>query len=419
MTDSSSLCLAPIAQSLHSSPVGDVAAAVRTALEAGGLRTSVHRGQRIAITAGSRGISNIRQVLLTVVESVKERGAEPFLVPAMGSHGGATDDGQANLLAETFDIDDVSMGCPVLSSMDVVELGRSSPHDLPVYLDRYAAGADGIIVVNRVKPHTDFTGRWESGLMKMIAIGLGKRAQAESIHAHGAWGLRELMPEVARAKIALAPFRLGLAIIEDGYDQTCAIVGVPSDQIEQREPGLLQQARDAMARLPFEEIDLLIVDQIGKEFSGAGMDPNVLGRKRIEGEEEFTVPRVERIIARDLSDATHGNGVGIGLADIITRRLLDRIDWEVTNTNSLVSGFTIRSMVPYVAESDRVALETALFLLRRKPVEQLRVVRIPNTLHLENLWASPALLADDGSGNRVRPAGEPEPLRFDSVGSLV
>ncbi len=414
-----SLRLARVRQQLYSAPVGDVPAAVRAGLAEGGLAGAVHPGQRIAITAGSRGIANIATILRTVAESVRALGAEPFVVPAMGSHGGATGAGQLSLLAETFGIDERSLGCPVHSSMEVVELGRTPEHDVPVYLDRHAAGADGILVVNRVKAHTDFSGPYESGLFKMITIGLGKRAQAEAVHAHGAWGLRVLIPEVARAKLAVAPIRLGLAIIEDGHDQTCAVVGLPAAAIGDEEPRLLERARQVMARLPFPVIDLLIVDRIGKEISGAGMDPNVLGRKRIEGEAEFESPRVERIVARDLTEATHGNAVGIGLADIITRRLHEKIDWEATNTNSLVSGFTQRSMVPYVAASDRAALETACFLLRRRPPEALRVVRIPDTLHLESLRASPALLADDVRPETVEVLGPPAEVRHDREGNLV
>lgn len=417
--DPSSLRLAPIRQRLYSAPIGDLPGAVRAALSDGGVAGAVRRGQRIAITAGSRGIANIAVVLRAVVERVRELGAEPFLVPAMGSHGGATDEGQRQLLAETFGIDERSMGCPVLSSMEVVELGRTPEHDLPVYLDQNAAAADGILVVNRVKAHTDFSGRWESGLLKMIAIGLGKRAQAESIHAYGARGLREYMPEVARAKIALAPVRLGLALLEDGHDQTCEVVGLPAAAIAAEEPALLERAKRYMARLPFEELDLLVVDRIGKEISGAGLDPNVIGRKRIEGEEEFASPRIERIVLRDLSEETHGNGVGTGLADVITRRLYDKIDWQVTNTNSIVSGFTIRSMVPVVAENDREALRTALFLLRRIAPEALRVALIRDTLHLERMQASPALLDPAVRPPQVEVEGEPQSLRFDAAGQLA
>jgi len=410
---------APARQQLYSAPIADLPAAVRAGLEQGGIAASVQRGQRIAITAGSRGIHQIGAILRAVVERVRELGAEPFIVPAMGSHGGATADGQRELLDETYHVTEATMGCPVLATMEVVELGRTPEHDIPVYLDQNAAAADGIIVVNRVKAHTDFSGPFESGLLKMITIGLGKRHQAESCHAYGAWGLRVLMPEVARAKIALAPIRLGLALIEDGYDRTTEIVGVPAGAIEAEEPKLLLRAKETMPRLPFEDLDLLIVDRAGKEISGAGMDPNVLGRKRIAGEAEFESPRIERILLRDVTPESHGNGIGTGLADAITQRLYDAIDWEVTNTNSLVSGFTLRSMVPVVSPNDREALQTLLFLLRRKPIEAIRALRIRDTAHLEFFQLSEALLADAAAHPRVETLGAAEALRFNSDGNLL
>lgn len=406
--------LLPVRQRLYSRPVADIPAAVEAALNRCLAAAPIRPRQRIAITAGSRGICNIAAVLKAAVEGVRGRGGEPFIVPAMGSHGGATAEGQLELLRDTFAITPETMGCPVLSSMEVVELGRTPHRNLPVYVDEHVARADGILVVNRVKAHTDYSGPWESGLLKMITIGLGKRAQAESVHAYGAWGLRELIPEVARAKLQLAPILGGLALLEDGYDQTTEIVGVPAAQIEAEEPVLLARAKEYMPRLPFAELDLLILDRIGKEISGTGMDPNVVGRKRIPGEPEFERPRIERIVLRDVTEASHGNAIGIGLADFITRRLFNRIDWEVTNTNSLVSGFTSRSMVPVVSESDRHAIESALFLLRRKPVEQVTAVRIRDTLHLDHLLVSESLLPQVREDDRLEVLGAAETLSFDA-----
>jgi hypothetical protein len=407
----------PVRQQLYSAPLADIPAAVRDQLCAAGLEERIRPGQRIAITAGSRGINNIAEILKAAVECVKSVGGQPFIVPAMGSHGGATAEGQAELLA-TFGITEERMGCPVLSSMEVVELGRTE-RGTPVYLDRNAAGAAGILVINRVKTHTDFKGPYESGLMKMITIGLGKRVQAESIHAYLAWGLQNLIPEVGRAKIQLAPIRMALAILEDGYDQTCEIVGLKAEEIEAREPELLVRAKEYMARLPFDDIDLLIIDQIGKEISGAGMDPNVIGRLRIPGEPEFERPRVERLVVLDLTDETHGNGIGTGLADFTTQKLIDKIDWHVTNTNSVVSGFLLRSMVPVVSPTDRAAIESALFTLRRKPVEEVRAMRIRNTLHLEQLQLSAAFVEEASGHPRLEIEGTPAPMRFDGTGNLL
>jgi Lactate racemase N-terminal domain len=407
----------PVRQRLTSAPIPDIPAAVHAELARVGLRGRVRPGQRIAITAGSRGIANIAQILQAAVEAVRGAGAEPFLVPAMGSHGGATAEGQVELLA-TFGVTEERMGAPIRSSMEVCEIGRTE-RDVPVYLDRNAAEADGILVINRIKAHTDFSGPMESGLMKMITIGLGKRAQAESVHAYGSWGLRHLIPEVARAKIRLAPILLGLALLEDGYDQTCAIIGLPPDRIEAEEPALLERAKEYAPRLPFDDIDLLIVDRIGKEISGCGMDTNVVGRKRIPGEPEFERPRVERLIALDLTEETHGNAIGIGLADFITQRLHEKIDWHTTNTNAIVSGFLSRSMVPVVCPTDQAAVDTALFTLRRKPVPEVRVMRIADTLHLEHLQLSEAYLPEAHALPHLELRGDPQPMRFDTHGRLL
>lgn len=409
--------LAPVRQKLYSRPLADLPAAVREAVDAAVAPGRILPGARIAITAGSRGVNNIAVILRAAVERVRALGGVPFVVPAMGSHGGATAEGQLALLAETFGITEETLGCPLLSTMEVVSLGETAERRLPVYLDRHVAAADGILVINRVKAHTDFTGPWESGLMKMITIGLGKRAQAESVHAHGAWGLRNLIPEVARAKLQLAPILGGLAVLEDGYDQTTEVVGLPAERIESDEPGLLARAKTYMAKLPVDELDLLIIDRVGKEISGTGMDPNVVGRKRIPGEPEFERPRIERIVLRGISPESHGNAIGIGLADIVPRQLVDQIDWPVTNTNSLVSGFTQRSMVPVVTQHDREAIETALFLLRRRTPDELTVARISDTLHLEHLQLSANLLT--AAGDRVEVLGPPEELRFDECGGLV
>jgi hypothetical protein len=411
--------LLPIRQRLIARALDDVPAAVRRAVDAAVPEGTIKQGQRIAVTAGSRGISNVALITREVVNCIRRRGGEPFVVPAMGSHGGATAEGQAALLRDAFGISEETMGCPVLSSMEVVELGRTQERGLPVYVDEHVARADGVVVVNRVKAHTDYSGPHESGLFKMIAIGLGKRAQAESIHAFGAWGLRQLIPEVARAKIRLAPILGGIAILEDGYEQTAEIVGLPAEQIEEAEPKLLEQAKQYMARLPFAELDLLIVDWMGKEISGTGLDTNVIGRTRIEGEAEFDRPRIERIIVRGLTEATHGNGIGVGLADIITRRLHDAIDVRTTQINSLTSTFPLRAVIPVVAEHDQEALDLALYLLRRKPVEEVTIARIRDTLHLGSLLVSENLLDQVRQNETVEAVGEPDEIRFDAQHNLI
>ncbi len=411
--------LAPVCQRLYSSPIDDLPAAVRCALADAIPPDRVRKGQRIGITAGSRGIANIAPILKAAVDLLRERGAEPFLFPSMGSHGGATAEGQADLLGRVFGINEETMGYPVLSSMEVVELGRTPEHDLPVYVDEHVAKADGILVVNRVKAHTDYRGPHESGLMKMIAIGMGKRAQAETIHAHGVYGLRELIPEVARAKIRMAPILGGLALVEDGYDQTSEIVGLPADRIEAEEPAILERAKAGMALLPFDELDLLVIDRMSKEISGTGMDTNVIGRRRINNEPEWEVPAIEVVFVRDLEQHASTNAVGIGLADLTTRRLRERFDLKKTQVNGLTSTFAQRLMLPVVAEDDREGMDHAMYLLRRKSPDQIRMVRIRDTAHLHRLLVSEALLPEVRRHERLEQEGEPEEIRFDAEGKLT
>ena len=396
--------LFPMRQKLVDAPLPDVEAAVRAELMRAGLAEEVHTGQRIAITAGSRGIASIPDVLRAVASSVKSLGAEPFLVPAMGSHGGATAVGQIDMLA-SLGIAPESIGAPILSSMETVRLGFTDS-GIPVYLDRHAAEADGILVVNRIKQHTDYSGPFESGLMKMISIGLGKRDQAEVIHAHGTSGLRTLVPEVARFKIEHSPIRMGLALFEDARDQLTEVRACRAADIEANEKKWLEEVRRNAARLPFETIDLLIVDRVGKDISGAGMDTRVIGRMLIPGEPEPDRPQIERIVGLDLTEATHGNAIGVGLCDVVTRRMVDKIDWNATYINSIVSNAPQRGFVPIVMPDDRSAIDTALTLLSRKSVLEMRIVRISSTLDVENLFCSEALLVED-SPTLTRVDGEP------------
>ncbi|MCC7353294.1 MAG: DUF2088 domain-containing protein, partial [Anaerolineae bacterium] len=378
--------MATVAPRLHRAPLADVPGAVRAAMARADWSQRLKPGSRVAITAGSRGINNISLVLRTVVDEARARGLAPFLVPAMGSHGGATAQGQLALLAE-LGVTPERIGAPIHATMDVVELGQTED-GVPVYLDAYAVQADGIIVVNRVKPHTSFIGAVESGLHKMIAIGLGKERAAATLHGYGLRGLREFIPRVARVTLARAPILLGIAILEDGYDQTAEVVGLAPPEIPAREPELLARAREMRARLPFDECDLLIVEQMGKEISGTGMDTAVIGRLYIRGEPDFPAPRIGWLAVLGLTPASHGNATGVGLADIITRRLYESIDYATTYKNVAISGFLERGKIPLVAETQRAAIDLALRLTGREP----RVARIRDTLHLERIQVSAALL---------------------------
>ncbi len=291
--------------------------------------------KNIAIAVGSRGIANIAAIVRQTVRSLRDFGLSPFITPAMGSHGGATAEGQRALLA-SYRITEAEMGCPIHSSMEVVELNSEGlPHSLS--MDRHAFEADGIVLINRIKPHTDFHGRYESGLLKMAVIGLGKERQASAIHSFGVHGLRDLVPKAAARVLDLGKIVAGIAIVENAYDETALIEVIPANQILSREPPLLEQARKNMPRLPVEEIDVLIVDELGKNISGSGMDTNIVGRIRISGEPEPESPKIRSILVDDLTDESHGNATGLGLADVITRRFFKKIDFPVTYRNIITS----------------------------------------------------------------------------------
>jgi len=343
-------------------------------------------GQRIAIAVGSRGIMNLPAVVSGVVDWVRAQGGEPFIVPAMGSHAGATADGQRQLL-EKFGI----TSAPIRATMEVVPLGGNA------FMDRYAFEADGVIVINRIKPHTSFHSQYESGLMKMLAIGLGKHTGAAAIHRLGVPGLREELPVVARQVLATGKILCGVALVENAYDETLALEVIPAAEIPSREPGLLKLAYENMPKLPVEDIDVLVVDEIGKEFSGTGMDTNVIGRLRIAGEGEPASLRIQRIVVRDVRG---DSAYGIGLADVTTRRLVAGADWKITQTNVETSGFLERGKLPVVMETDTQAVESVL------PVGS-RVVRIPNTLRLEWLLVSESVRQEIAGRNTIevlRPA---------------
>jgi len=407
--------LARIHQPVATAPLADVAPAVREELRRIGIAARVARGARIAVAAGSRGIADYALIVRTVVDELRRCGAAPFVVAAMGSHGGATAAGQQAVLAE-LGITATTMGCPVHSAMDVVQVGATA-QGVPVFCDAAAQASDGIIVVNRVKLHTDFHGPTESGLTKMLAIGLGKRQGAELIHAHGVRGLRHDIPQVAAVQLAHSPILCGVAIIEDGAHNVSQIHAIPAVQIAQLEPLLLEQARRFTATLPVAACDLLIVEQIGKEISGAGMDTNVIGRMYIDGEAEPATPEIELVVALRLTGASHGNATGIGFADLVTQQLIDAMDAEITRINVATSGFPRRGRIPPVLPNDQAAIAYALATLVERGRTDPTVLRIANTLQLTDVQVSENLLGSLGPGTQVLSA--PQELRFGAAGSLI
>ena len=388
--------LARFHRPLPDAALGNVGAAVERSLGATFSRADV-AGRRIAVGLGSRGVANYALVARRIVDWLRSRGAEPFIVPAMGSHGGATAEGQREVLAG-WGIDPESMGVPVCATMEAVELGSAGDPPVRVFMDRNAHEADAVLVVNRVKPHTDFHGPVESGLIKMAVIGLGKRRGAEAVHFHGVYGLAHLVRPAFDVVLASGKLLGGVALVEDGREQTAAVRAARAADIPACEAQCLAQARRNLASLPLDEIDVLVLDEIGKEVSGTGMDTNVVGRIGIAGVAEPATPRVRRIVVLGLTAASHGNALGIGLADVTTRRFESQVDHEVTNANVLTSTFLERGRMPLVAADDAEALHWALRTCGANP-HQAALVRVRNTLALEHLLLSPA------AAERARAAG--------------
>ncbi len=390
--------------------LADACGAVLGGLKTLGLEGKLKPGAHIAITAGSRGINNLVSMTRTAADAVKSMGGQPFIVPSMGSHGGATEDGQRNLLAD-LGISEASMGCPVVSSMAVEEIGRTG-NGAPIYLDRNALHADGIIVINRVKPHTAFRGEIESGLCKMLAVGLGKHKGAQQMHRAG---LGPTLVEAAHLILARAPVLAGIAVLENSLDETAEIRVVPPEAFEETDRALLKRAWQVLPRIPFNPLDVLVVDEMGKNISGTGMDNNVIGiGPRVGGKMEMGHPVVSTIVVLGLTPETHGNANGIGLADITTRRLVDSIDYKATYTNVLTTRLWSAGRLPVIMETDREAIEVAM---GETQPEQVRLVRIKNTLHLEELEISEALLSEAKKVRLAVVRGR-QALAFDEAGRV-
>ncbi len=407
-----------IRQKVDPPVVADVAAAVRAEIGKLSLAGRFARGARVAVTGGSRGVANIAVVLRTTCDCLKERGTKPFIVPAMGSHGGATAEGQIKVLAR-YGITPESMGVPILSSMETVEIGRM-PWGFPVHVDKHAYEADHIVLVNRIKPHTNFRAHVESGLMKMLVIGLGKHQGA--ILAHRASvdvGLPRAIPEVARFSLSKLPILFGVGTLENVRHQTAKVEATLPEALEVTEARLLQEAWALFARIPFECLHLLIVDEMGKEISGTGMDPNVLGRIYFAPNEEPKSPRYIRILVRDLTEKTAGNAVGMGLADFATRRLANKVNFQYTYTNALTGLSPMRSKLPIIFETDQDAIEGALKTIGLTEPPDAKVARIKNTLDLEYLYASDALLAEIRERNDLEVLSGPHPFAFSDQGDLA
>ena len=386
--------------------------------ELGRILPSDLSGLSVAVTVGSRGIANIDVVTRRCVEILKTRGAAPFIVPAMGSHGGATAEGQTQVLA-SLGVTESSMGCPIRSGMEVVEVCQAA-EGFPVYFDQFAFEADRVLVVNRIKPHTRFAGAIESGLMKMMLIGLGKQRGAEVYHQviHN-YSFDQIVRSVAKEVIAKCSIIGGLAILENAYEETGAIFAAEPVEIESREAEFLETVKSWMPKLPFEKSELLMIDQIGKNISGTGMDTNVIGRKKndhaaIDGEK----PDIHHIYVRGLTEATHGNASGIGLSELCHRRVIKSMNPEATRMNCITAGHITGGMLPVDFESDFAALKTACQLSGYVPPQEVTAMWIQDTLHLAEIECSEAFLSE-ARERGLEILSPPSPLEFDSQGNLL
>jgi hypothetical protein len=392
----------------------DIPRAVRETMRGLHLADQVKPGQTVAITAGSRGIANIGRITRAVVDELKAVGLEPFIVPTMGSHGEATAEGQRKIL-EHYGIAEASMGCPIKSSMEVVRVGEVK--GIPVFCDKNAWEADHIAVIARVKTHTDFDAEIESGLFKMMAIGLGKQHGAEHYHRAGHHhSYAEIFPAVGKAVLETGHILFGLGIVENGYDETAKVQALVPKDFWEGEKALLRESKAWMAKLPFQKIDLLIVDEMGKDISGAGMDPNVIGRPSVQKAPEY--PKVTRLFVRDVTPACDGNAIGVGMADMTTKRLVSKINYVAMHMNAITSGVPEAAKIPMALETDREAIEIALRTIGLTPPEQAAVVRIKNTLLLVEMDVSEALLPLVKAHDRLTIASDPAPLVFDNTGNL-
>ncbi|HYW79407.1 MAG TPA: lactate racemase domain-containing protein [Thermoguttaceae bacterium] len=406
-------------QTFEAPRVDDVAAEVDAQLARLRLAEKVSPGQTVAISAGSRGIANIHRIIRAIAEHLKSLGAEPFVVPAMGSHGNGTAEGQRQVI-ESYGVTEEFVGCPIRSSMETVVVCQT-PEGIPVHFDRHAYEADHVVVCGRVKPHTAFVGDIESGLMKMMLIGLGKCAGATVYHsAIQDYSFGQIIRSVAGEVLKKCRILAGVAIVENAYDETALIEAVAPESFESREKELLVLAKQWMPRLPFPEVDVLLIDRMGKNISGVGFDANVVGRKyndhrAVEGES----PQVKRIAVRGLTPETHGNSIGIGLAEFCKSQLLRETDFAPVRLNALISGHVSAAMIPLDYETDREMLEAALSTIGLTTPPDAKLLWIHNTLDLGEVECSAAYLDEARRRDDLEILIEPRELPFDAAGHLA
>ena len=403
-----------VRQHFDDTKIEDLPATLLAELQRPAIQSTILPGMRICLTAGSRGVDSIALVLKVVAGFLQEKGALPFIVPAMGSHGGATAEGQLEILT-SYGVTEANCGCPVLSSMETVEIGKT-PEGQSVYIDKNAAAADGIIVIGRIKPHTAFRGAFESGLMKMMAIGLGKQYGAEACHRQGFKHMAKMVSMFGQTVLRNRPVLFGIGLIENSFDKLCLLRALTPAEILTEEPKLLAIAKSKMPTIKIGQGDILIVDRIGKDISGDGMDPNITGT--------WATPyasggfQAERVVVLDLTDETHGNSNGLGMADFTTDRAFHKMDTDASYPNGLTSLVVNVLKVPMHLRSDALAIKAAAKTCTEGDRDHLRIVRIKDTLHLGEIWISEPMLEDARKTDGVEIIGEPVEFGFDEMGNL-
>ena len=404
-----------VRQTFPSHEVTDLVRAIKAQFENPASEKKVKPGMKVDVAVGSRGVARIADVAEAVVAELKRLGACPFVVPCMGSHGGATAEGQKMILSN-LGVTEEKVGCSIVSSMEVVQIGQLE-NGLPVYIDKHAYEADGIVVINRVKPHTAFRGNNESGLVKMITIGLGKQKGADSCHAYSFKYMAENIINMARISLSKANILFGVAVVENAYDRIAKLVVVPSEKLIETDRQLLIEAKQNMAHIKFSEFDVLIVDRIGKEISGDGMDPNITGRYPTPYASGG--PVINKVVILDLTDKTHGNANGMGMADFTTKTLFEKMDRQATYANCLTSTVTNSVRLPVILDNDKEAVAAAIKTCNARDISAARVIRIQDTLHLGEIWISESLLEAAKGLEGIKIIGTPEELKFDAGGKLL
>ena len=405
--------MALVKQSFPNEKVKDIPNAIKTALQRPGTLDRIQAGQKVAIAVGSRGINNLPLIVKQVVTEIRSRGAEPIIIPSMGSHGGATSEGQKEMLLG-LGITPEEVGAEIQSSMGVLEVGVL-PDGLPVYISKDALAADAIVLVNRIKPHTAFRGSIESGLVKMLTIGLGKQKGAEACHAHSFKHMARHIIEMGSMLLEKTPVAFGLGVIENAYDQTHSVIAIPAERLLEEEPTWLELAKKLMPSLPVKQLDVLVIDEIGKDISGDGMDPNITGRYPTPY--AHGGPEVSKMVLLDLTERSHGNANGIGTADIVARRLVEKMIPEQTYPNALTSTVTGPVQIPLTLETDYDVIRAAVKTSNALDLSKVRLVRIKNTLHLCEFLASESVIQELATQGKYE-IGDLQNWAFDEQGNL-